>query len=222
MTDRVVVKLSGRVFAPEGAGLAEWAGMLAGVEGVQLVLVAGGGKTARHYITAARSLGADEATLDQMGIQISRLNAQLLISALGDGAHPHVPTTLSEVKRAVDEGLTVVAGGLYPGQSTNGTAALMAEKVGARAFLNATDVDGVYDSDPRTNENAKMFDSIHLKDLRKMLAQEETVAGGYDLMDLVALKVIERSAIDTRILLATPENLKAALGGDPVGTRILT
>lgn len=222
MARRVVIKLSGRVFAMDATGsLAVWADTLASLEGVQPVAVAGGGAMARHYIGAARSLGADEATLDQMGIQISRLNARLLIAALGERAYPDVPTTLPEVERAAAGGLVVVTGGLYPGQSTNGTAALMAEKVGARTFLNATDVDGVYDSDPRENKDAKMFDAIRMKDLRSMLVREETVAGGHNLMDLVALKVIERSSIRTRILRASPESLRAAVRGDPVGTEIL-
>lgn len=222
MARRVVIKISGRVFGMDSAGeLAEWAGALAGMDGVQVTAVAGGGRLARHYINTARSLGADEATLDQMGIEVSRLNARLLIEALGERAHPEVPTTLSQVRRAADGGLAVVAGGLYPGQSTNGTAALIAEKVGAELFLNATDVAGVYDSDPRTNPGAKMFDRIRVGDLRMMLATEETVAGGYDLMDLVALKVIERSSMPTRIIHATPANLIDALRGGNPGTEII-
>ena len=221
MARRVAVKLSGRVFGTDAvAGLAEWAETLAGREGIQPMVVAGGGSIARHYIGAARSLGANEATLDQMGIQVSRLNARLLVSALGGKAYPEVPATLSEVSKAAESGLVVVAGGLYPGQSTNGTAALIAERVGAEMFLNATDVDGVYDSDPRVDADARMFDSIRVGDLREMLVREETVAGGYDLMDLVALKVIERSSIPTRIMRATPANLRDAIRGAPVGTEI--
>ena len=221
MARRVAVKLSGRVFGMDAAAcLAEWAETLAGREGIQPMVVAGGGSIARHYIGAARSLGANEATLDQMGIQVSRLNARLLVSALGGKAYPEVPATLSEVSKAAESGLVVVAGGLYPGQSTNGTAALIAERVGAEMFLNATDVDGVYDSDPRVDADARMFDSIRVGDLREMLVREETVAGGYDLMDLVALKVIERSSIPTRIMRATPANLRDAIRGAPVGTEI--
>ena len=113
----------------------------------QSIIIAGGGKIARYFISHARSSGADESTLDELGIEISRLNAKLLIYALKGKAYPHPPTTLTEVKNAVDSGLIVVAGGLHPGQSTNGTAALIAEKVKATEFLNATDVDGIYDSD---------------------------------------------------------------------------
>ena len=101
----------------------------------QPIIVAGGGKIARHYISHARSSGADESTLDELGIEISRLNAKLLIYALKGKAYSHPPITLKEAQHAVDSGLIVVAGGLHPGQSTNGTAALIAEKTKAVQFI---------------------------------------------------------------------------------------
>jgi len=128
---------------------------------------------------------------------------------------------LTEVKNAVDSGLIVVAGGLHPGQSTNGTAALIAEKVRAGEFLNATDVDGVYDSDPNKNKKAKKFARIDIKDLRTILVREDSMAGGYDLMDIVALKVIERSKIKTKIIKADIKTIEKAMKGQPVGTQIV-
>jgi len=128
---------------------------------------------------------------------------------------------LTEVKNAVDSGLIVVAGGLHPGQSTNGTAALIAEKVGAIEFLNATDVDGIYDSDPNKNKKAKKFTRIDINDLRTMLVREDSMAGGYDLMDIVALKVIERSKIKTKIINADIKTIEKAMKGQPVGTQIV-
>ena len=187
----------------------------------QPILVAGGGKIARYFINHARSSGADESTLDELGIEISRLNAKLLIYALKDRAYPHPPTTLSEIKNAVESGLIVVAGGLHPGQSTNGTAALIAEKVKASEFLNATDVDGIYDSDPNKNKKAKKFKRIDIKDLRNLLVHEDSMAGGYDLMDIVALKVIERSKIKTRIIKADIKIIEKALKGMRTGTEII-
>ena len=126
-----------------------------------------------------------------------------------------------EVQNAVDSGLIVVAGGLHPGQSTNGTAALIAEKVKAEEFLNATDVDGIYDSDPNKNKKAKKFARIDIKDLRSLLVHEDSMAGGYDLMDIVALKVIERSKIKTRIINADIKTIEKALKGQHVGTEIV-
>jgi len=187
----------------------------------QPVIVAGGGNIARHYISHARSSGADESTLDELGIEVSRLNAKLLIYALKNRAYPHPPTSLQEVRHAVDSGQIVIAGGLHPGQSTNGTAALIAEKIKASEFLNATDVDGIYDSDPNTNKKAKKFRRIELKKLRSLLVREDSVAGSYDLMDIVALKVIERSKIKTIILNSDLKNLEKAIKGDSVGTEII-
>ncbi len=185
------------------------------------IIIAGGGNIARHYISHARLSGADESTLDELGIEVSRLNAKLLIYALKNRAYPHPPTTLQEVKHAVDSGLIVVAGGLHPGQSTNGTAALIAEKTKAAIFLNATDVDGIYDSDPNKNKKAKKFKRIDLKKLRSLLVREDSVAGGYDLMDIVALKVIERSKIKTVVLNSDLKNLEKAIKGVSVGTEII-
>jgi len=187
----------------------------------QPIIIAGGGNIARHYITHARSSGADESTLDELGIEVSRLNAKLLIYALKNRAYPHPPITLQEVRHAVDSDLIVVAGGLHPGQSTNGTAALIAEKTKATVFLNATDVDGIYDSDPNKNKRAKKFKRIELKKLRRLLVQENSIAGGYDLMDIVALKVIERSKIKTIVLNSDLKNLEKAIKGLPVGTEII-
>lgn len=223
MKKRIVIKLSGRVFAMDNVKLLkDWAEFLVKISKVcQPIIIAGGGNIARHYITHARSSGADESTLDELGIEISRLNAKLLIYALKNKAYSHPPTTLQEVRHAVDDGLIVVAGGLHPGQSTNGTAALIAEKVKAEQFLNATDVDGVYDMDPNKFKKAKKFKRIELKNLKNMLVHEDSVAGGYDLMDIVALKIIERSKIKTRILKASPKIIEKAIKGGNMGTEII-
>jgi len=206
-----------------GSKLREYAGMLKEVSGrVQPVIVAGGGKIARHYISAAREFGADEATLDSVGIEVSRLNAKLLISALGEASFPSVPKDLEEVYAAVSSGKIVATGGLHPGQSTNATAALIAEKIRATQFINATDVDGIYDSDPNKNKSAKMFKEISVKDCIRMLGTENSAAGAYDLMDLVALKVIERSKLATVVLRSDVTTIKRAIDGKASGTQIVS
>ena len=224
MKKRILIKLSGQVFSMDQSKvLKDYATFFVKKSKThQPVIVAGGGKIARYFISHAISSGADESTLDELGIEISRLNAKLLIYALKDKAYPHPPTTLPEVKNAVDSGLIVVTGGLHPGQSTNGTAALIAEKVRAVEFLNATDVDGIYDSDPNKNKKAKKFARIDIKDLRTMLVREDSMAGGYDLMDIVALKVIERSKIKTKIIKADIKTIEKAMNGQSVGTQIVS
>ena len=223
MKKRIVIKFSGKVFAMENVKLLkDYARFLVKISKTyQPIIVAGGGKIARHYISHARSSGADESTLDELGIEISRLNAKLLIYALKGKAYSHPPTTLKEAQHAVDSGLIVVAGGLHPGQSTNGTAALIAEKTKAVQFINATDVDGIYDSDPNNNKNAKMFKKIEIKKLKKIHIHEDSIAGGYDLMDIVALKIIERSKIKTRVIKSDIKNLEKAIKGQATGTEVI-
>ena len=223
MKKRIVIKFSGKVFAMENVKLLkDYAKFLVKISKTyQPIIVAGGGKIARHYISHARSSGADESTLDELGIEISRLNAKLLIYALKGKAYSHPPTTLKEAQHAVDSGLIVVAGGLHPGQSTNGTAALIAEKTKAVQFINATDVDGIYDSDPNNNKKAKMFKKIEIKKLKKILIHEDSIAGGYDLMDIVALKIIERSKIKTRVIKSDIKNLEKAIKGQATGTEVI-
>ena len=223
MKKRIVIKFSGKVFAMENIKLLkDYARFLVRISKTyQPIIVAGGGKIARHYINHARSSGADESTLDELGIEISRLNAKLLIYALKGKAFSHPPITLKETQHAVESGLIVVAGGLHPGQSTNGTAALIAEKINAEQFINATDVAGIFDSDPNKNKKAKLFKQIELKNLKKMLIHEDSVAGGYDLMDIVALKIIERSKIKTTVIKSDIKNLEKAIKGQPTGTEII-
>lgn len=202
--------------------LKKYASMLLDISGqVQPVVVAGGGKVARHYIDIARTFGSDEASLDIIGIEVSRLNARLLIEALGDHAYTAVPADLEQVSKAAAGGKIIVTGGLHPGQSTNATAALIAEKVKAKKFLNATDVDGIYDSDPNKNKNAKLFKEITVKKCLELLGSENSAAGAYDLMDIVALKVIERSKIPTMVIKSDPATIKNAIANKATGTRIV-
>ncbi|HKR74245.1 MAG TPA: UMP kinase, partial [Candidatus Nitrosocosmicus sp.] len=71
-----------------------------------------------------------------------------------------------------------------------------------------TDVEGIYDSDPRINPNAMLFDSIDVKKCIDMLRNENSVAGTYDLMDLISLKVIERSRLSTVVFKSSVENIE--------------
>ncbi|MFL6391661.1 MAG: UMP kinase [Nitrososphaeraceae archaeon] len=222
--DRIVIKLSGSIFSQDlhNTSIKKYAEMLSHIsKKVHPIVIAGGGKIARLYINLARSLGSDEATLDIMGIEVSRLNARLLIVALNGLAYSQVPTDLEKVAIAVESGKIVVVGGLHPGQSTNATSALIAEKIKASKFLNATDVDGIYNSDPNTNKNAKLFKEVTIEQCMKILQSGSSMAGTYDLMDIVALKVIERSNISTRVLRSDVANIKNAINGKHwIGTEI--
>ena len=156
-----------------------------------------------------------------LGINVSRLNAMLLVTALGNGTYPQIPETLEEVAIASQFNKIVITGGLYPGQSTNATSALICEKVKASRFINATDVAGIYDSDPKKNSNAKLYSDISVAQCMRLLGNEKSQAGTYELMDIIALKVIERSRIPTVVTEANITTLKdVILNISSIGTRI--
>lgn len=186
------------------------------------VVVTGGGPMARYYINAAREMGVPESLCDHLGILASRLNARLLVDGLGEYAFPEVPTTIDELKHYFASGKIVAMGGLTPGHSTNAVAAIAAETIRADLFVNATDVDGVHTTDPSKDPKAKKLDEIGIDRLSEMLSKTDIRAGAYDLMDPLALRIIQRSKIPTTLLNGrTPENVLKALRNEPTGTRIL-
>ncbi|MGD9380957.1 MAG: UMP kinase [Candidatus Thorarchaeota archaeon] len=190
-------------------------------DGHSMVIVVGGGRPARVFISAARQLGASEAQCDWLGIKVARNNAELFCAALGDLAYPKVIETLDELETAIQFGKVVLMGGLNPGQSTNAVAALAAETVKADLLLNATNVDGVYDKNPKIS-GAKKLDAVTVEELSLILAGSGTRAGEYKLFDPVAIRVVARSKIPTVIFNGNdPLNFRQVMKGARIGTRIL-
>ena len=221
---KAVVKLGGFAFPnrPEKPLVKEYVKLLTGLAGEHhLAIVTGGGEVARAYIRAAREMGVSESLCDQLGILTSRLNARLLTDGLGDYAFPEIPVTIGELKHYYASGKIVAMGGLTPGHSTNAVAAIAAETIGAELLVNATDVDGVYSSDPEKDKSARRLEEVNVAELTTILSKNEMKAGAYELMDPLALRIIERSKLTTIILDGRKtENLCRALRNEKVGTKV--
>jgi uridylate kinase len=222
---KAVIKLGGFAFPgrSEQTLVKEYVELLKGLVGDHhLVIVTGGGETARTYIRVARELGVSEALCDQLGILGSRLNARLLLDGLGEYAFPEIPVSVGKLKHYFASGKIVAMGGLTPGHSTNAVAAIAAETVGAELFVNATDVDAVYSSDPGTDKNARRLEKVTVRELTEILSENTIMAGAYDLMDPLALRIIERSKLRTIILDGRkPSNVAKALENQRIGTQIV-
>ncbi len=222
---KAVLKLGGFAFDSElsGTKIGTYAKVIKSFSSKnQIAVVTGGGPFARKYIAAARELGASESVCDEIGIYVSRLNARLLIAGLESSAFPEVPERLEDLMTYVTSGLIVVMGGLQPGQSTNAAAALAAESLRADLLVNATDVDGVYNADPRKDPNAKKLDNVTPEELMRILSAGGVRAGEYELMDPVAIQLIRRSKIPVTIIDGRdPSNIEKALHGKHVGTKIV-
>lgn len=224
-----VVKLSGSIFgSPRICDIIKTVrDALEEQKQLFLILVAGGGATARKYIQAGLELGLDQATLDELGILSSQLNATLLAESLYPVASRIIPKSLSKIAEQLEVLLhrsgpkIVIIGGLHPGQSTNAVGALVAEKTRADLFINATDVEGVYDRDPGRFKEAILLENVTPDRLSNILGSESVQAGTYDLMDPVALKLISRSRIPTKIVKCDSSVLSKVFQGAKVGTTIV-
>ena len=180
-----------------------------------IIVVTGGGESARHYIGAARAMGADEVTCDYIGIEITRLNARLLAVALGPDAFPDIPTNYLEAAKAIRPGKVVVMGGVTPGQTTDAVAAILAEYLRADLLTIATSIDGVYSSDPNCDPTAVKYDKISPEKLINIVMAIEMKAGSKSPVDPVAAKIIERCKLDALVMDARdPTLLRKILDGD--------
>ena len=185
----------------------------------KIYIVVGGGHTARKYITLGRKLEFDEKILDEIGIMITRVNAELLTNIL-ENSNKKIPKTTDEAKKL--ETPIVIMGGTTPGHSTDMVGAELAEKTKADLFIIATNVDGVYDKDPNQFKNAKQIKEMSVKKLVEKYGTNWDSAGKNMVIDGPSLKIIERARIPTFVLNGKKlDQLEKAINNQPFnGTRI--
>jgi len=229
---RILLKLSGEALGgPTGLNInpqavRSMAGQIRAVRKlkVQIVIVVGGGNIFRGLSGSKR--GMDRTTGDYMGMLATIINALALQDAL---EKLEVPTrvlsaiSISQVaepfirRRAVrhlEKGRVVIfAGGTgNPYFSTDTTAALRANEIGADVVLKATKVDGIYDDDPQKNPKAKRYSQICYSDaLRQRLKVMDSTAFSLCMDNKMPIIVFNFSQ---------PNNLKRIILGEQIGTLV--
>lgn len=230
---RVVLKLSGEALAgPKGYGLD--VGVLSRISeelqelnslGVQTCVVVGGGNIWRGAAGSAQ--GMDRSTADYMGMLATVINALALQDAMEKiGLDTRVQTAIEmravaepyirrRAIRHLEKGRVVIfaAGTGNPYFSTDTTAALRAAEVEAEVILMAKrGVDGVYDSDPRTNPQAQKYESLdYLHLLQNSLGVMDSTAASLCMDNQIPIIVFDFDE---------PRNIKRACMGDRIGTTI--
>ena len=222
---RVILSIGGSVLAPdlEADRVDAHADVLDGLvaEGHEVAAVVGGGGVARRYIRAARDLGATEYDLDALGIDVTRLNARLLIAALESSATPEPAESHEAARASLRRGEVAVMGGTIPGHTTDAVAALLAEMVGADLLVYATSVPGVFSADPNVDPGAERYDELSADELVDVISSIETTAGSNAPVDLLAAKIIERSGLRAVVLDGSePSRVTDAVAGDADGTEV--
>ncbi|MBC7128287.1 MAG: UMP kinase [Thermoplasmatales archaeon] len=198
---KVVVSLGGSLLSLDNPEFIEKLSLLLKKisDEISLFIVVGGGKTARNYISTGRKFCEDERYLDEIGIAATRLNAYLINSFF----RKKIPLTIEE---ALQIGPPVVMGGTFPGHSTDAVAAMLAKEARADHLVIATDVDGIYDKDPKIYRDAIKFDKIRIDKLIEMVGGEWKMAGYKVVVDPVACKIIRDGRIKTFVV--NGKNLK--------------
>ena len=227
---RVVLKISGESLAGEGSyglehkTLANIARQLREVNdlGVEVAIVVGGGNIWRGI--AGSNKGMDRATADYMGMLATVINALALRDALEQAgvetrvqsaiemrqvAEPYI--RLKAVRHLEKNRVVIFAAGTgNPYFSTDTTAALRAAEINAEVILMAKKVDGVYDSDPKTNPNAKRYEKLSYLDV---------LNNGLKVMDSTAASLCMDNDIPVIVFNINGEgNIKKAVKGENIGT----
>jgi len=136
----------------------------------QFFIFVGGGKICRVYQKALLEFGADNDSRDWVGINISRLNAQIVKQVFEGNSFKEVVTNPN--KKISTKKDVLVAGGWEPGWSTDYCAVTMAKNSGIKTIVNLTNIDYVYDKDPNKFKDPKPLKGVNWKDFRKIVGSK--------------------------------------------------
>ena len=141
--------------------------------GCRFILIAGGGKTARKYQTAAKKVGAlDPEDLDWIGLHATRLNGHLLRTIFRDLAHPVIITNPDDILDVPKDEKLIIAAGYRPGASTDLRAVQIAKLVGAKKVVNLSNIEHIYTADPKQDPDAEKIEDISWSEFRKLIPTE--------------------------------------------------
>ncbi len=180
----------------------------------KFLLITGGGQTARQYIQAAKTLGElNPDDLDWLGIHATRLNGHLMRTIFRRHAHSRIITNPHRTESSKES--IMIAAGYRPGWSTDYDAVLLAQKYGATIVINLSNIDYVYDKDPRKFKNAKPYKNVSWKEFRKLVGDKWDP--GLSLpFDPVASKLAEKLNMQVIVMNGHKlANLKNFLAGKP-------
>ena len=169
----------------------------------RLGIVVGGGLPAREGIELAKNMISNPDRLDEVGIAATRLNAtiiQQIFLDIGCDVSPIIPTNTVEASSLMDKHAIVVMGGTTPGHTTDAVAIALARDCGARNCVIATNVDYVYDKDPRKYEDAKPMFDISIDQLAEVTGTEPLMPGQSAVVDPVAVGWAKDASIDIAVL----------------------
>ena len=212
----VVISLGGSIIVPDKVDVSFLKKFKALVskyvkKGYRFAIYCGGGSLARSYQKSASAVSRlEQKQLDWLGIHATWLNADLLIKVFGNLSEDYF--IIDPTKKVKSKKKVLVAGGWKPGWSTDYDAVLLAKNLKAKLVVNMTNVDYVYDKDPKKNRNAKPIRETTWKELRKLVGSKWS-AGLNMPFDPIASKEAGKSKLSVAIIGKNLSNLEDLLKG---------
>lgn len=188
----------------------------------QFFLVTGGGWIARHYRDAGASIVGHELTaddLDWLGIHATRLNGHLLRTIFRDIAHQYLIKHYDIIRKVKEP--VAIAAGWKPGWSTDYDAILLCEDYDAKTVINLSNVDYIYDKNPKEHADAKPYKRLSWKEMKKLVG-DKWIPGMNMPFDPIASKKAEALGVSVVMIKGGDwDNLEQCLNGKKfVGTII--
>ena len=177
----------------------------------RFIIICGGGKLARNFQqVASKRKKLSNRELDWLGIKATKINARSLKSIFGNKANDSIITNPNS-KITFNKNI-IIAAGWKPGWSTDYDALLLAKNLGIREVVNISNVNYVYDKDPKKHKDAKKFEKISWQDYSKLISGKWK-AGMNAPFDPVAAKEARKSGIKVSIIGKNLKNLENLLNG---------
>jgi uridylate kinase len=219
---KIVLRIGGSVLGspPHAKLLEEYVSLISEARrsGHSVGVVVGGGPTARSYIEVAKDIGLSHKEQDQIAIQASRLNAKLVGMRLGV---PTIYHTIQGTVTALEKGGIAVMGGLRPGITTDTVGAILGKAWHSDLLVKASDQEGIFTADPRTDKDAKLIPDLSYKELVRILGVEDHRPGIHSIVDPVAVRYITQNKL--RLVVTNgfdSSNVRKAIRGERVGTLV--
>lgn len=205
----VVISLGGSIIVPKGINvqfLKKFRDLIRDFskKGHRFAVYCGGGSLARAYQNACKKIAKlDKSQIDWIGIHATRLNAHMLNIVMGSLTDDAI---ITDPTKKVKTRKSVIAAGWKPGWSTDYDSVLLASNLKASVVINITNVDYVYDKDPKKFRDAKPINSITWREFLKIIGRKWE-PGLHAPFDPVAAKAAEKLGIKAIITGSSIENI---------------
>jgi uridylate kinase len=169
----------------------------------KFIFITGGGKTARKYIEASVMVGNSKITdedKDWLGIHATRMNAHFIRTIFREYAHPRINSNPHDLEDFYNfKEPVLVAAGWRPGFSTDFDAVILAKYMDIKKIVNLSNIDFVYNKDPRMFPDAKKIEKISWKNFRKIVGNKWD-PGMNAPFDPIASKIADEEKIEVAIM----------------------